>query len=98
MITHGWLVMTLTAIAVALLAACCVYVVLSPWRTLLAWVTTLGIQIDFGQVHVGLADALAIPLMFWAVLLAIKKPLRLTPIFATLLFFAGIFCTWANLV
>src|SRR5258708_32551533 len=85
-------------IALSLLAACWVYVSLSPWRTLLAWTATIGIQIEIGQFQLGVSDVLAVPLAVWAILLMIRRPLRLTGTLGGLLIFAGIFCTWSNLI
>src|SRR5579864_315556 len=85
-------------IAMALLAACLAYISLRPWRTLLAWTATLGIQAEVGQFQLGVSDVLAVPLAAWAILLMVRRPLRLTGVLGGLLAFAGIFCTWSNLM
>lgn len=95
---HGALFVSMAVVAGVLLVPVFVYIVLSPWRTILAWAATLSMQLDFGPIHLGVSDAFAVPLAVWAVLLAVKKGAPVTPVLGTLLLFAGTFCTWSNLV
>src|SRR5579859_3775530 len=73
------------------------YICASPTRSLMAWIALLGAQAEFGDFHLGVSDALAIPLAVWGVLLAIKNPPALTKLRAALLAFAGMFLTWGHL-
>ena len=76
----------------------CTYIILSPWRTLLAWAATIGIQVDVMQFHVGISDLFVVSLTIWMLLYAVGDRVRLTPVFRVFLIFAGVFLTWSNLV
>ncbi len=89
-------VCALLVVAVAGIAAIA-YICASPLRSLMAWVAMLGAQAEFGDFHLGVSDALAVPLAVWGVLLAIKNPPAITKLRVALLTFAGLFLTWGHL-
>jgi hypothetical protein len=89
-------VCALLAVAVVGIAAIA-YICASPLRSLMAWVAMLGAQAEFGDFHLGVSDALAVPLAVWGVLLAIKNPPAMTKLRVALLTFAGLFLTWGHL-